>query len=228
MDLPNEILAYITTFAPDPPTLLNLLLASSVFHPPHLLLETIKEGFLKPYNEDGICTQVFPSGVFHGKYEKKKHDTRYGTFHYGKKVGLWTKYYHGGNLCYKRKYVNGLKEGVWKYWSGYGKLAERLTYHKDQLEGSYISYNYITGSITEKGEYHQGKKNGLWLRYHLQDACILRKETRWIMGQREGETKAYYSNGVLKKSGYRIKGKRKGWWTFWARDGTVEGRKMYL
>lgn len=80
--------------------------------------------------------------------------------------GTWTfddsSYGVGGSVT--KTFVNGIENGIRLTYDRYDKLLSRHMYKDGMLNGESNEIN-IYGDITESGNYHNGKKVGIWTKY---------------------------------------------------------------
>jgi antitoxin component YwqK of YwqJK toxin-antitoxin module len=74
-------------------------------------------------------------------------------------VGRGRESYHKRRLKFERTYVNGLQEGVTKYWYDDGQLESVIPFKKGQVEGVVIRY-YSNGNKRSKVHYVNGLRGG--------------------------------------------------------------------
>ncbi|MBS1507326.1 MAG: hypothetical protein JSS79_11830 [Bacteroidetes bacterium] len=101
----------------------------------------------------------------------------------------------------EHNYVNGLREGAWKFFYRNGQLHTSCQYKKGLLEGEYLEY-YEDGTLSIKSYYVDGKLNGYYTAYH--------------------------SNGALKMGGWYQKGLRQQKWFDYFQNGKIETDAYYL
>ncbi|MFN7117321.1 MAG: TonB family protein [Saprospiraceae bacterium] len=69
--------------------------------------------------------------------------------------GFWQYYEHrSGKLSHAGNYVNGKREGSWKYLDTLGRLRSEYNYKNDLQHGVYHKYD-STGTLIETGEYRE-------------------------------------------------------------------------
>jgi antitoxin component YwqK of YwqJK toxin-antitoxin module len=85
----------------------------------------------------------------------------------------------------------------------------------------------FTGKTKGKtqGTYRNGKKHGLWVRYH--DNGQLSYKGTYKNGKTEGPWVFYNEDGQLSSKGNWKDGKRDGHWVGYNRDGQIEWRRTY-
>jgi len=190
--------------------------------------------------KQGYWKKTFPSGKLMYK----------GFFKNDKPVGLMYRYYETGalkaviNYDAKSEYAhakllyedgqvaaegvffNSLKDSTWKYYSYYDRsLTARETYRKGARHGLMINY-YNNGSISEKLEWINNKKDGNWEQYFK--SGILKMKGGYADNKLEGVFLVNYEDGKPYLKGKYANDQRQGKWTFLKEDGTVEAEMEYL
>ncbi len=122
-------------------------------------------GFIEQWRDDG-------SVVMKGSYAD------------GRRVGVWTYYAADGSVLATNELgakgsgelvafdaqgrklesgqvVNGLRSGVWSVYAPDGKVAQKITYRRDQQNGAVTAY-HPSGEVSAKGTLRAGKRNGKW------------------------------------------------------------------
>jgi len=75
------------------------------------------------------------------------------------------------------------------------------------------------GSVSAKGEFKGGKKNGYWNSFA--PGGKIRSEATYVLGS--GEYREYHPSGKLKVKGKIENGKNHGIWNYYAENGQLEG-----
>ena len=73
--------------------------------------------------------------------------------------GAFYEFYPNRNLMLEGKYIKGLKDGRWSFWSEKGKLSEIQTWRSGVKHGLYIK-NDSLGNLFFKANYKRGSLNG--------------------------------------------------------------------
>ena len=125
------------------------------------------------WDNDGnlIETKNYDYGVIKGKYTKyhskgfkliEGYVSDIDSQQNMTKKGKWYFWNNDGVLKEEVEYVNGLRDGITKYYSTTGKQSAEVVYHKDQpWSGDWILW-FKDGSKKEYGNYKEGLKNGPW------------------------------------------------------------------
>ncbi|WP_172843093.1 toxin-antitoxin system YwqK family antitoxin [Ichthyobacterium seriolicida] len=82
----------------------------------------------------------------------------------GLKNGFW-KYYKNDKLNSCGNYVNGQKQGIWKYYYPNGVLEQEENFLDGKLDGEKIWY-YRDSKLLRKENYKNGKRHGLFIEYN--------------------------------------------------------------
>jgi antitoxin component YwqK of YwqJK toxin-antitoxin module len=82
----------------------------------------------------------------------------------GKLEGLRTVYYPNAKVAEEIRYINGLKEGVYKKIGQNGTLLEQSTFKNNEYNGDAVFYD-ADGAVASKGKFLNGKKAGMWQFY---------------------------------------------------------------
>ena len=86
-------------------------------------------------------------------------------------------YYRNGQMRFKVRYKNYVRNGPYIEWSPDGNIIQEGNYFSGRRAGTFKFYSY-DGKFKHEGQYLNGKRHGLW---------------------RMGRTKIYYSHGKVKK-----------------------------
>jgi antitoxin component YwqK of YwqJK toxin-antitoxin module len=127
--------------------------------------------------------------IFWGKMKKLpgyKDDQKVeeGAYKDSKQVGLWKKYFPGGNI------------------------KDEITYLNGRPNGYYVNY-YENGKVQEEGTWVNNKQVGQFKRYH-ENGVVAQEFNFNNKGVREGVQKYYYDNGKLMMVGDWAEGKESG------------------
>ena len=109
-------------------------------------------------------------------------------------IKKFEEYYENGSLCvsgFKDK-KTGKREGHWIIYSQDGYRLEECDYKNGLEEGLLVKYN-IYDKVSAIVEFHQGKKEGKFILYHIPDD---ENDKEWI------ETTATYRNDKLEGMQY--------------------------
>jgi antitoxin component YwqK of YwqJK toxin-antitoxin module len=173
-----------------------------------------------------------------------------GYFRDDKPVGMMCRYYETGSLKailqYDEKseyarvkllyedgqtaaiglYFNSVKDSIWIYYSYYDRsLTASESYNKGLRHGMMISY-YINGDVSEKLEWVNDKKEGMWEQYY--QGGTLKMNVKYADNKLEGDFFVYDINGKPSLKGMYRNDRRQGKWTFFREDGVVEAELEYV
>jgi antitoxin component YwqK of YwqJK toxin-antitoxin module len=98
------------------------------------------------------------------RYNIFRNKTAEGQVVNGLEEGVWKFYYDNGALQYEQPYTKGSREGITKYYYKNGKTYYELNYASDMREGFYRSY-FMNGNIQSEGYYHYDEQVGPWSFY---------------------------------------------------------------
>jgi len=181
-----------------------------------------REGIWKTYFEDGVVRGEIEYSDDHGRYTEYFHSGKVmaeGPRAGNKNVGHW-RYFaeEGGALQSEGDFVNGKKEGEWKFYYSSGKLSSIGKYENDEPSGLWMYY-FEDGTISSKGEFVEGKRNGYWST--LNNDRSLKSEITYRNGS--GEYREFYPDKKLKVKGPIVEGKNQGKWEYFFKSGKLEG-----
>ena len=122
-------------------------------------------------------------------------------------------------------FYNSLKDSTWCYYSYYDhSITSREIYTRGKRNGPMINY-YNNGNPSEKINWVNDKKDGLWEQYFADNT--LKLKATYKAGDLEGEFLVNYNTGKpYLKGGYRD-GLREGKWIFFNEDGTIDMELSY-
>lgn len=181
-----------------------------------------------------LVTAQFPDKTPQATWEVKVYSD--GSERYD---GLHVEYYTNGTKLLEGKYVDGKKEGDWRFWSKNGKLIKTEKYSNGKVNGSWTLFrddgskerdvSYKDGlrdgiwidydpdgknQRVEQKEFKAGKKDGTWIHWNLKNGHETIEE-HYKNGQLDGLQTGWYDNGKLRetdeyKNG-QLDGKRVRW-----------------
>ncbi|WP_158851300.1 toxin-antitoxin system YwqK family antitoxin [Algibacter sp. L1A34] len=158
------------------------------------------------------------------KTEKK---TTYGQ--YGKKEGLYQRYFSNGQLEVEGYYKADKKEGLWSYYNREGKLKQKQNYVTDQARGPFEEYEYYYPSNILKESfigvsYKEGRTSTLIV-YH--ENGTVKKTGKFVLSKADGAWIVYFENGTIKEEKFYEKGEKKGVWKIYNEKGKVIEKTRY-
>jgi uncharacterized protein len=155
----------------------------------------------------GIITQQKTSGgkiavVYYNQFRQK---TSEGQLLNGLEQGVWKYYYPNGELKYERSYDKGNSDGSFKYFYKNGKLYYEINYVNNNREGYYKSY-FLNGKVRSEGYYLNDEQHGPWT-FYSSDGSL--DEVNFFQeGEVKGITESYlpgnklYSHAIYKNGFY--------------------------
>jgi antitoxin component YwqK of YwqJK toxin-antitoxin module len=174
---------------------------------------------------EGYFEDDKPIGEFR-RYDEKGKLTSVLT-HNGDNDTIKAFFYHpNGYIAGKGKYVSKEKSGEWYYYSDYieDHLLMKCTYHQGKPEGMSIKYHW-NGEIAEKLEFSEGNKSGSWKQYYTDGTLAL--ESSYMEGKLNGEFRSWHPNGTREITGQYKNDTRTGQWYFFNKDGSVRKEIKY-
>lgn len=147
----------------------------------------------KNIEQKGSYNNGKPEGKWVWWYDNEK-IRRKEEYYKGKINGNVTEYDSLGILISEGNYINGIKEGAWKYiYNDYkeegffadgmktGKWKSQYVNGKKFFEGEFLNdipidkhvYYYSNGQIKEEGSFLRGEKNGDWKKYNKEGILLI-------------------------------------------------------
>jgi len=200
-----------------------------------------------------VADYAYKDGILHGDYTGYYSDgSKKLVFHYvnGKMEGKYFRYASDGAVEVESNYKNGLKEGTEIHYDGAGNIRSSVTYtegketgtakilvrsniddyekianYRDgKYDGDY-SETYLNGNVKEKGNYINGKKNGVW-EFGKLDGSKTRTEI-YENDEKIKET-IYFTDGSVQVIRELKNGKKNGWErTYNFGDGSLKSELFY-
>jgi len=130
---------------------------------------------------------------------------------YGKRHGVWIKYYKSNkSIRYKGKFNHGKEIGVFKYYDiNNDKTPVIIREFNSDNNFENVSFYSKDGILQSKGKMQGKIRIGKWTYYHKDGKTILSEE-RYVNGKINGESKVYYANGKLTEVMHYVNGKLNG------------------
>mgnify|MGYP001170638531 CR=1 FL=1 len=136
---------------------------------------------------------------------------------------------YGQQEIVKGKYVNGKKEGSWKYYAENGKVIKKGKYKEGKEEGLWkfydVEYYYSKGKVQIIGKYKEGKEEGLWKYFDLNGK--IDTEVNYKKGKEHGAYKSYNEKGQIIQEGNYNEGKLDGLWKYYSERGNITEEENY-
>jgi len=121
-------------------------------------------------------------------------------------------------------YVNGKQEGVMTYFFPNGKVAGKLKFVDDQLNGQYEQY-FIDGSVFIKGEFVNDNREGIVTTYFYSGQ--VRSKANYLNDSLNGEYILYYEDGKTQMYAEYKKGLDHGAYRYYRESGQLWTEKHY-
>lgn len=141
----------------------------------------------------------------------------------GKKL-QYENYYPTRNLYCEGEYVDGIAEGVWKYYDDYGVLNKVEKYKAGLIQDTVKAY-YPNGKIDYISAYKEGKRDGIYLKYNV--FGVLTQEGRYRKCEPVNDWYSYYSDGSLEEEYAFKNGIRHGYQNNYSVNGKLSSYEIY-
>ena len=120
-----------------------------------------------------------------------------GIFNYGRRQGVWKKYYPSGKIKSEIKYVKGSPKGNFTTYYENGQIEEKGSWSAKVYNGKFIRY-YENGEIAQVKSFNEkGKTDGEVIYYYPNGKEELVFETTNGLGR--GKATRYWPNGDVKE-----------------------------
>ena len=180
------------------------------------------------YNDNGLLLSegiVDEAGNRNGKWKDLYPDGKIqaeGQYTDNRRSGIWKFYNMSQKMEQTGGYNNGRPDGLWKWYYDNGAILREEEYFQGQRDGLCTEYSE-TGEIIAQGEYSDNERNGIW-KYKSGDYT---EEGKYIIGLRDGDWKAYYTNGKLKFKGNFVQGNPDGQQVLYYDNGKIREEQYY-
>ena len=94
-----------------------------------------------------------------------------------------TSIHRSGAVEQKGNYLNGLPQGVWKWYYEGGAMHREENYRRGREDGASVEYD-PEGAVLTQGEYIDGNKEGPWLYKvgdHTEEGCLQGRPEGWYL-----------------------------------------------
>jgi len=200
-------------------------------------VDNLEKGAGYEYNSEGriITLLTYKAGVLTKKQRINRNDEQ------GQKQGLWMDFFKNRKIKEEGPYVNGLKNGYWKFYQANGNLKRVEKWVMGVLQENAQETAKITvkreidprtGKLAFKGSYRNDKPEGVHRKYNNEgevveskiydDGILLFEGIVDNAGKRQGPWKEYYKTGELKAEGRYEDNLKIGNWKYYYRDGNLE------
>ncbi|MDZ7845577.1 MAG: hypothetical protein U5L96_01670 [Owenweeksia sp.] len=194
------------------------------------------------FNKEGriITLLTYKAGVLTKKQRINRTDDQ------DQKQGIWMDFYKNRKVKSEGPYVNGLKNGYWKFYQANGNLKRVEKWVMGVLQENANEtakveikreINPQTGKLAFKGAYRNGKPEGVHRQYDEEgnviaskiysDGVVLFEGIVDEQGRRQGPWKIFYTCGELKAEGSYKDNRKVGKWVYYYRNGDIEQSGNY-
>jgi antitoxin component YwqK of YwqJK toxin-antitoxin module len=137
----------------------------------------------------------------------------------GDREGQWKQFFPDGSLSAIASYHKGQLDGEVVCFDFEGNTISREQWKGDLLQG-FSEYYFSNGNIEKKGSYHMGQYAGEWKFYGESGQLI--RQGNYKEGLPDGNWQIYNEHGTLIQEGKYINGLEHGLWKFYRDDGSLE------
>lgn len=139
--------------------------------------------------------------------------------------GPYVEMNQAGKRVRQGDYVNGKRQGTWKFWHGNGQLAKQGSYQDNQTNGKWVYYR-PDGTLLREEFYESGKQNGNSTVYAADGHTpVQQKEFR--NGKKHGKWTRYFETGQIREQAHYENDKLHGNYKSWNEDGDWLERRVY-
>lgn len=131
-------------------------------------------------------------------------------------VSEWKWYFRNGKLRREETFIKGKEEGLSSEYNDSLKRIATGNYVEGKKDGV---WKYNNGEYVAEGEYRDGNLSGEWKQIYLNGKLAFKGT--YFEGMEEGEHLYYYETGKLKEQRYYKKGFRNGLWKYYDEDGAL-------
>ncbi|HRY98014.1 MAG TPA: hypothetical protein P5550_03060 [Bacteroidales bacterium] len=143
----------------------------------------------------------------------------------GSRILLANRYTNGNPRTAGEYYIEGQKQGNWKYYGIYGELVNEENYENGILEGPFREY-WNDGTLKTYHENHANLIHGYSATYYPDGR--IKEEGYMTEGQAHGPWRDYYANGGLRTSVFFDRGSRNGISRYYSPEGQPWYQEHYL
>ena len=114
----------------------------------------------------------------------------------GLKQGKWSNQYESGRLQYKGEFKDGIEVGLFTFYYHSGDVkATKEFFHHGKAAATHIYYP--KGTLQSSGLYVETLKDSTWNYYNEEETLILSEQ--YLKGSLHGKTKTYLKVGIFMK-----------------------------
>ena len=143
-----------------------------------------------------------------------------------KKEGLWVEFENTTNERATGIYINGEKDGEWRYYSN-ENLLKLETYKDNLLNGSAVIF-YNNNQIEKSMNYEDGVLNGPFKEYDNHGNILF--EGSYEKGLLNGKAREYFiytDGGSSYSEGYYVNDEKQGLWKEYDKEGNIHSTQHY-
>ena len=163
----------------------------------------------------------------------------------GKRTGRWVEWYPSGKIKVEGRWMNGVRNGIFKFYNKKGDLDRievwrggKLVEDAEQALMPEVRKEYNPdGTLKSIGAYKDGSKQGVFREYDGQGAIVAStiyennvKVGEGIVdaeGRYQGDWTLYYPTGEIRAKGSYVDGQPDGPWTYFFINGKEEQKGKY-
>ena len=181
----------------------------------------------------GVTTEYidaeFKNGFAAGKWQYFDNNKKTIEMNYlnGYLDGEYIKYYSGGDVEFKGRYLKGQKHGKWETFKSDGTIKLTEVFANDDMTKK-ITY-YADGSVDRERNYKNGKEHGIDKQYTSEGK--LKAENNYVNGKQVGAQMKFYASNAgnyIERCNYNAQGKLDGMFTeTFEENGAVKKKGQY-
>lgn len=200
-----------------------------------------REGISKKYAQDGtvIVLTEYRNDIIVSRENINRKDRN------NNKQGTWKYFYENGQVEYEGFYVNGQKNGFFKYYNRDGSLNRIEKFVEGVLQKNVpeiakheIKTDYYpSGRVRVRGSYLDGVAHGIRreytedgeveMAYIFEDGIIIAEGIIDPAGRCQGYWKKFYRNGRVKAEGHFTNNIKTGEWKYYEEEGYMRYKGSY-
>lgn len=134
-------------------------------------------------------------------------------------------FYIDGKLQAEGKYVNHLKDSVWRFYNMDGLFLSDENWVMGKREGKAITYHPGTNQPASITIYKNGLEDGPYVEYYLEGQKKM--EATYVAGNMEGTATWFFEDGRINIIGAYQHAVKHGKWVYYNADGTIKGTETW-